>query len=102
MVGGGRAEECEGVPVTWEDVLREETHATGADAHGRWGEAIDVCAVQEGVLQFLYRDAVRGWMVELSEPADLTDKGLELTATSVRSAPACGTGHRPTWQRVSM
>jgi hypothetical protein len=49
MVGGWRAEECEGVPVTWEDVLREETHATGADAHGRWGEAIDVCAVQDGM-----------------------------------------------------
>ena len=58
MVGGWRAQECEGVPVTLEDVLREEANATGADAHGRWGKAIDVFAVQEGVLQFLFRDAV--------------------------------------------
>src|SRR5712691_9371437 len=41
-----------------EDVLREEANATGADTHGSWGKAIDVFAVQEGVLQLLCRDAV--------------------------------------------
>ena len=46
-VGGVRANEREGVPVALEDVLGEKAHATGAEAHGRGGEAVDVCAVQE-------------------------------------------------------
>ena len=58
MVGGLRAQECEGVPVTLEDVLIEEADTAVADAHGRWGEAIDVFAVQEVALQLLFRDAV--------------------------------------------
>ena len=45
-VGGLRAKEREGVPVTLEDMLGEEADATVADAHGRWGEAIDVLPVQ--------------------------------------------------------
>jgi len=57
-VGGLRANGREGVPVTLEDVLREEADATVADAHGRWGEAVDIFPMQEGVLQFLFRDAV--------------------------------------------
>jgi hypothetical protein len=59
LVCGVRAPECEGVPVTLEDVLREEAKATGADAHGRWGKTVDVFPVQEVVLQFLCREAVR-------------------------------------------
>ena len=35
------------MPITLEDVLREEADAAGAEAQGRWGKAIDVCAVQE-------------------------------------------------------
>ena len=58
LVCGGRAHEGEGVPVTLEDVLREEANATGADAHGRWGKAIDVFAVQKGVLQLLFSNEV--------------------------------------------
>jgi hypothetical protein len=50
--------EREGVPVALEDVLKEEADATIADAHGRWGEAVDVFAVQEVMLKFLFRDAV--------------------------------------------
>ena len=42
-----RAEECEGVPVALEDVRRKEADATVAEAHGRWGEAINVFAVEE-------------------------------------------------------
>jgi hypothetical protein len=72
-VGGWRAHEREGVPVALEDVLREEADATGADTHGRGGEAVDVFPVQEGVLQCLFRDAVGGFVVELSQQADFPD-----------------------------
>ena len=75
-VCGLRAQEREGVPVALEDVLREEADTTGADAHGRWGEAIDVFPVQEVVLQLLFRDAVGGFVVELREQADFTDIGF--------------------------
>jgi hypothetical protein len=74
-VGGLRAHEREGVPITLEDVLVEEADATIADTHGRGGEAIDVFAGQEIVLEFLFRDAVGGFMVELSEQSDFTDRG---------------------------
>jgi hypothetical protein len=37
-------------PVTRQDVLLEEADATVTDAHGRWGQAIDVVAVQEVAL----------------------------------------------------
>jgi hypothetical protein len=80
-VCGVRTAECEGVPVALEDVLREEAEATGADAHGRWGEAVDVCAVQEGALQLLVRDAVGGCVGELREQADCPDRGLGGTLT---------------------
>jgi hypothetical protein len=63
-------------PVTRQDVLREEADATVTDAHGRWGQAIDVFAVQEGALQLLFRAAVGGCVVELREQADFPDIGL--------------------------
>jgi hypothetical protein len=40
-------------------VLIKEAHATIAEAHGRWSKTIDVFPVEEVVLQFLFRDAVR-------------------------------------------
>ena len=58
-----------------EDVLREEAHTAGADAHGGWGEAVDVCAVQEGVLQLLCREAVGGGVVALRQQPDCPDRG---------------------------
>ena len=67
MVGGLRAHEREGVPVALEDRLREEAHATIADAHGRGGKAIDVVAVQEGALKFLCSNAVGCFVIELCE-----------------------------------
>jgi hypothetical protein len=76
MVCGLRAQEREGVPIAFEDVLREEAETAGAEAHGRWGEAIDIFPVQAGVLQCLCRDAVRGFMVELREQADFPDIGF--------------------------
>ena len=75
-VGGLRAQEREGVPVAFEDVLIEEADTAVADAHGRWGEAIDVFPVQEVVLQLLFRDAVGGCVVELRQQADFPDIGL--------------------------
>jgi hypothetical protein len=75
-VGGVRTEECKGVPVAFEDVWREEADATGAAAHGRWGEAVDVFAVQEGALQLLCREAVGGGVGALREQADFPDIGL--------------------------
>ena len=73
--GGLRTQEREGVPVALEDVLGEEADATVADTHGRWGEAGDIFSVQEGVLEFLFRDAVGGFVVELSSQTDFPDRG---------------------------
>ena len=64
------------MPVALEDVLVEEADATIADAHGRGGETVNVFPVQEVVLQFLFRDAVGGFVVELREQADFPDIGL--------------------------
>ncbi len=58
VVGGLRAQERQRGPVACEDVVIEEANTTVADAHGGWGEAVDVFAVQEVVLQLLFRDAV--------------------------------------------
>src|SRR5215471_3969502 len=74
-VSGLRTKEREGVPIALEDVLREEADATGADAHGRGGQAIDVFAVQEIALQLLFGDAVGGCVVELGQQADFSDIG---------------------------
>ncbi len=63
-VVGWCAQERQGVPVALEHVLREEAETPGADAHGRWSKAIDVVAVQEGVLQLLCSDAVGGLVGE--------------------------------------
>jgi len=71
-----RTQEREGVPVALEDVLIEETDATIADTHRRGGEAVDVFPVQEVVLQFLFSNAVGGFVVELREQAYFTDVGL--------------------------
>ena len=75
VVGGVRAQERQRGPVALEDVLREEAHTAGADAHGGWGEAVDVCAVQEGVLQLLCRDAVGGCVGALRQQPDFPDRG---------------------------
>jgi hypothetical protein len=60
-----RADEREGRPITLEDMGIEEAEATVAEAHGRGRQAIDVFAVQAGVLQLLCRDTVGGFVVEL-------------------------------------
>jgi hypothetical protein len=83
-----RTQEREGVPVAREDVRKEEADATGAEAHGRWGEAVDVFAVQEVMRKFLCREAVGGCVVELRQQTSCPDRGLLGTlslATAVES-----------------
>jgi hypothetical protein len=80
-VGGVRTQACEGVPGAFEDVLREAAEAPVAEAHGRWGEAVDGCAVQEGALQLRCREAVGGCVGALREQADFPDRGLVGTLT---------------------
>jgi hypothetical protein len=72
-VCGLSPKERQRVPIALEDVLREEADTAGAETHGSRGEAVDVFAVQEGVLQFLFRHAVGGCVVELREQTDFTD-----------------------------
>ena len=72
-VFGLGANKREGVPIALEDVLREEADTAVADTHGRWGEAIDVFAVQEVGLEFLFGDHVRRFAIELGEEADFSD-----------------------------
>ena len=75
-VFGLRANERQGVPVAFEDVLVEESDATGADAHGSWGKAIAVFAVQEVGLKLLFGDHVGRFAIALSQQAYRTDIGL--------------------------
>jgi hypothetical protein len=75
-VGSLSTNEHEGVPVAREDVLQEAAEATGADAHGRWGEAVDVFAVQEVRRKFLCRDAIGGFVGDLSQQAYFPDIGV--------------------------
>ena len=55
------------MPVTLEDMLREEADTAGAEPHGGWGEAIDIFSMQEVVLKLLFRDGVWRFAVELGE-----------------------------------
>ena len=70
------AHEVEGLPVAPQDVVGEAAEATGAEAHGRWSEAIDVCAVQAGGLELLCGDHVRRCARALGQQTDLTDRGF--------------------------
>jgi hypothetical protein len=71
-----RAHARQGVPVALADVLREEAETAVADTHGRGGEAIDVFPVPEGGLECLFRNEVGGFVVELSQQTDCTDRGF--------------------------
>jgi hypothetical protein len=65
------------VPVALEDVRREKAEATVAETHGRWGEAVDMVPVQEGVLEFWCSEAVGGGVVDLSQQTDCSDRGCQ-------------------------
>ena len=85
---GLRPNQRQSVPIPLEDVLIEEADATVADAHGSWGEAIDVFAVQEGVLECWFGEQVRRFARELSQQASLTDISL-LSPFSLTTALQC-------------
>jgi hypothetical protein len=69
-------EDSEDVPVSLEDVFVEEAYAAIADAHGIGGPVINVLSVEEIVLEFLLRDQVGGFAVELAEHANGAGVGL--------------------------
>jgi len=75
-VCGLSANERQGVPVTFQDMLVEESDTTVADTHGSRGEAVDVFAVQEVVLKLLFGEQVGRFAIELSQQVYLTDVGL--------------------------
>ena len=75
-VCGLGANEIACLPVAPKDVVRESSDATGADTHGTGREAIDIFSVQKGWLEFLFRDEVRRFAIELRQQADLSDIGL--------------------------
>jgi hypothetical protein len=68
-----RAYEREGSPIALENVLVEKADTTVAEAHGGGGEAVDVFAVEKIALEFLFRNAVGRFVVELCEQADFPD-----------------------------
>ena len=76
---GSHEGEC--LPVAPKDMVGEKTDATGAHAHGSWGEAIDVFAVQAVGLELLFGDHVRRFAIELGQQTDLTDRGFLRTLT---------------------
>jgi hypothetical protein len=88
-----RAHEREGVPVAREDVRREAAEATGAEAQGSWGEAVDVFPVQEGVLKRLCGEQVGRCALALSEQASCPDSGVchgvEVRPSCVDAAGSC-------------
>jgi hypothetical protein len=67
MVGGLRMQEREDVPITFEDVLIEESDTAVADTHGGRREAVDVFPVQEVVLKRPFSNLVGRFVVELCE-----------------------------------
>jgi hypothetical protein len=92
VVGGWRAQERQRGPVALEDVLIEEAGAAVAEAHRGWGEAIDIFAVQEVSLELLFRDAVGGFVVELSQEADFPEIGClrPFALATERLSEKCG------------
>ena len=80
--------EVEGLPCAPEDVMVEESDATVTDTHGTGRESIDIFSVQQVLLEFLFRDEVRRFAIELSQQAYLSDIGLLRTfalATELQS-----------------
>jgi len=70
------SEDAEDVPVALEDVFVEEAYAAIADPHSIGRPVINVLSVEEIVLEFLLRDQVGGFAVELTEHANGAGVGL--------------------------
>ena len=69
-------QDTEDVPVALEDFLVEEAYPAITDAHGLGGPVIDVFAVEKVVLEFLLRDQIGGFVVELRKHAHRAGVGL--------------------------
>jgi hypothetical protein len=74
-VGSVRAQERQNGPVTPQDMLRAEAQPAGADTPGRWGEAVDVFAMQEVRLECLFGEAVGCCVIALSPQVYFPDRG---------------------------
>jgi hypothetical protein len=85
--GGWRAQEREGGPGALADVRGDEAEAAGADAPGRWGEAVDVFPVPAVTLQCPCREAGGGGVGALSQQASCTDLGLLGTRSCATAWP---------------
>jgi hypothetical protein len=88
-VCGVGAHERQRIPVTLEDVLEEERDATGAEAHRRRGESVNVFPVQEVVLEFRFGEEVWGCAIALSQQADFPDRGV-LGTLALATELQCG------------
>ena len=63
-------------PFALEDVLREEADATGAEAHGGGGEAVNIFSMQEGGLKLLCGEQGGRCAIQLRQQAHLADRRL--------------------------
>jgi len=63
-------------PTAVEDLLVEETNSAITDAHGFGGPVIDVFALQEILSEFLLRNQIGGFAVELRKHAHRAGVGL--------------------------
>jgi hypothetical protein len=70
------SEDSEDVPVSLEDVFKEEANAAIADAHGIGRPVIDVLSPEEIVLEFLLGDQIGIFAIELSEHSNGAGVGL--------------------------
>ena len=85
---GLSSHDLQGFPVAVQDLLGEEPDSAITEAHGAWRETIAVFSMQQRVVQVLCCEEVGGFVVALSQQADLSDRGLLRTfalATALQS-----------------
>jgi hypothetical protein len=63
-------------PIAIEDFLVKETNSAITDTHGFGGPVIDVFALQEILLEFLLRNQIGGFAIELRKHAHRAGVGL--------------------------
>jgi hypothetical protein len=70
------SEDSEDVPVALEHVFEKEAYAAIAYPHGIGSPFIDVFPLEEIVLEFLFADGIRSFVIKLGEHADGAGIGL--------------------------
>lgn len=63
------AQDRENVPIALQDVNVEKANPAVANAHGLGRPVIDVFSVEEVLLEFGFRNQIRGFVIELREHA---------------------------------